>query len=60
MSRGTGSENTGFNVAVSGMTSLDIPRQAQDLVDRMKKKGVRVNKSIENEIWKTSWKNLNI
>lgn len=43
MSRGTGSENTGFNVAVSGMTSLDIPRQAQDLVDRMKKKGVSLS-----------------
>ncbi|EYB87739.1 hypothetical protein Y032_0258g454 [Ancylostoma ceylanicum] len=40
LSHGTGYNNTVFNVAVGGMTSEDMPRQARDLIKRMKKKGV--------------------
>ncbi|EPB68872.1 hypothetical protein ANCCEY_12036 [Ancylostoma ceylanicum] len=39
LSHGTGYNNTVFNVAVGGMTSEDMPRQARDLIKRMKKKG---------------------
>ncbi|KAK6009479.1 hypothetical protein OSTOST_25585, partial [Ostertagia ostertagi] len=37
-SHGEGYDNTEFNVGVSGRTSLDMPRQAQDLIDRMRNK----------------------
>ncbi|VDM54047.1 unnamed protein product, partial [Angiostrongylus costaricensis] len=42
MSHGTGYDNTVFNVAVSGRTSMDIPRQAEELIHRMKARGVRL------------------
>uniref|UniRef100_A0A0K0DGF2 SGNH_hydro domain-containing protein n=1 Tax=Angiostrongylus cantonensis TaxID=6313 RepID=A0A0K0DGF2_ANGCA len=42
MSHGIGYDNTVFNVAVSGRTSMDIPRQAEELIHRMKAKGVRL------------------
>ncbi|PIO57376.1 hypothetical protein TELCIR_21217, partial [Teladorsagia circumcincta] len=35
-SRGEGLYNTELNVAVSGRTSLDLPRQALDLIDRIR------------------------
>ncbi|KIH49577.1 hypothetical protein ANCDUO_20348 [Ancylostoma duodenale] len=41
LSHGTGYDNTVFNVAVGGRTSEDMPRQARDLIARMKQKGVR-------------------
>ncbi|RCN46442.1 GDSL-like protein [Ancylostoma caninum] len=40
LSHGTGYDNTVFNVAVGGRTSEDMPRQARDLIARMKQKGV--------------------
>ncbi|WKY11592.1 hypothetical protein Q1695_003289 [Nippostrongylus brasiliensis] len=39
-SHGYGYDNTEFNVAFSGMTSLDMPRQAKELIKRMKKRKV--------------------
>uniref|UniRef100_A0A7I5ECB2 SGNH_hydro domain-containing protein n=1 Tax=Haemonchus contortus TaxID=6289 RepID=A0A7I5ECB2_HAECO len=46
-SYGEGYDNTGFNVGVSGETSLDLPRQARNLIKRMRSSGV----SLEND-WK--------
>ncbi|VDM64608.1 unnamed protein product [Angiostrongylus costaricensis] len=51
MSHGTGYDNTVFNVAVSGRTSMDIPRQAEELIHRMKARGVRL---------KDDWKLISI
>ncbi|KAE9413960.1 hypothetical protein Angca_010056, partial [Angiostrongylus cantonensis] len=48
MSHGIGYDNTVFNVAVSGRTSMDIPRQAEELIHRMKAKGV----SVYEDDWK--------
>ncbi|CAJ0589785.1 unnamed protein product [Cylicocyclus nassatus] len=47
LSYGIDYKNTGFNVAVSGMTSEDIPRQASDLITRLKQKGISLT-----EDWK--------
>ncbi|KAK6046662.1 hypothetical protein COOONC_15833, partial [Cooperia oncophora] len=41
-SHGDNYDNNSFNVAISGRTSSDMPRQAQDLIDRMKNKGIRM------------------
>ncbi|KJH48552.1 GDSL-like protein [Dictyocaulus viviparus] len=41
MSYGSGkNDNSSFNVAVVGQTSIDIPRQARDLIQRMRTRGV--------------------
>ncbi|KAJ1358517.1 hypothetical protein KIN20_016961 [Parelaphostrongylus tenuis] len=47
MSHGTGYGGTVFNVAVNGQTSMDIPRQAHELIRRMEAEGVRLR-----EDWK--------
>ncbi|KAJ1358518.1 hypothetical protein KIN20_016962 [Parelaphostrongylus tenuis] len=47
MSHGSGYGGAGFNVAVNGRTSRDIPNQAEELIRRMKAKGVRLR-----EDWK--------
>ncbi|KAK6755494.1 hypothetical protein RB195_014081 [Necator americanus] len=47
LSHGAGYDNAGFNVAVGGMTSEDMPRQAKDLIERMKRDGVSLT-----EDWK--------
>ncbi|KHJ98408.1 hypothetical protein OESDEN_01616 [Oesophagostomum dentatum] len=41
LSHGKGYDDTVFNVAVGGMTSEDLPRQARELISRMKSKKVR-------------------
>ncbi|CAJ0589784.1 unnamed protein product [Cylicocyclus nassatus] len=42
LSQGEGYKNTGFNVAISGRTSEDLPRQASELVSRMRQQGVNL------------------